>query len=166
MARIGISRVDVELDGTGPYLAHLERIRRADFTDVVLEGMNTIQRIQRRLAPVGKSGAGPHGRIPRSVKAARIRRSPEGGSTTATSSVNYGPAVYTNEGTGLYGYKKHKYLIQQVRVDRRTGQTYVHQFWHPGIRGTRWWDRGFELGSSVAKNLFRRKVGRIMSRGR
>ena len=123
-----------------------------DLSQVVLEGINSMQRYQRYYAPVGETGPGPHGRIPRSIRPARVMR--RNNSASATSRTDYGPAIFTNEGTGTKsgGGGGRPYFIPRG----------ASGFWHPGIRGTHWWERGAERGSIIALAAFRRKVERTL----
>lgn len=123
-----------------------------DMSQVVLEGINAMQKYQRQYAPVGETGSGPHGRIPRSIRPARVMR--RNNSASATSRTDYGPAIFTNEGTG-------------TKQSHGGGRPYFipigsSGFWHPGIRGTHWWERGAERGSIIALAAFRRKIERTL----
>lgn len=142
----------------GEYLEAVRRINSAlpnDMSQVVLEGINAMQRYQRQYAPIGETGEGPHGRIPRSIKPARVIR--RNNSASATSRTDYGPAIFTNEGTGSKqrGGGGRAYFIP--RAFGREGGVL-----HPGIRGTMWWERGAERGSIIALEAFRRKIERTL----
>ncbi len=128
----------------------------SDFTQVALEGIQEIQRMQRYSAPIGKGRLGrgeTHGRIPRSIKPARVQRL-TGGSAAGVSRTTYGPAIFTNEGTGIHRAGGSPYFIGVG--DEGEG------FNHPGIRGTHWWERGLDLGSPMALRAFERKVERML----
>ncbi len=137
----------------------LGRIRReANFSQVVLIGIQEIQRHQRREAPKGR------GNIPRSIRPARVVRDGPN-SWSATSKTNYGPAIFTNEGTGLHGPKGSRYEIiqrRQYKSGPRRGDDYEINISHPGVRGTHWWERGIEKGSPMALETFKRKVDTML----
>lgn len=137
----------------GDMAADLIRIRKSlNFSQVVLEGINTIQKWQRFSAPIGHTGRGPHGRIPRSIRPARVFQRPDG-SAWATSRTNYGPAIFTSEGTGQWGPSKRPYFI--ARENELTGS---RGYFHPGQRGTGWWERGLDMATPFALQAFQRKV--------
>lgn len=142
----------------GDLMRDLIRIQtQADFSQVVLEGINAIQQAQRKEAPKG------HGNIPRSIRPARIVRT--GNTWSATSQTNYGPAIFTNEGTGTHGPSGRPYPIVQRRTYKsgpRAGDEYEINIMHPGIKGTHWWERGAEIGSPLALEAFKRKVDRML----
>ncbi len=142
---------DVEFEGYDLYIGDITTIRAksADFSQVVLEGANEMQRWQKHLAPIGK-GRGPHGRIQRSIKTARITRG--GDRVVAMWSTDYVPAIVTSEGSGKYGPTGQPYEI-------RRGDS-VWQ--HPGVKGTGWWDAGAIKGESLAIGHFIRRVERIL----
>ncbi len=150
-------------------ISWLRRVsREANFEQVVLEGINAIQRFQRQEAPVGKEGT-----IPRSIKPARVIRERFGG-WSATSRTTSDRGWYTNEGTWSGRRSeyprppKERYQITQERRYRsgpREGQPYILNIDHPGIKAQKWFDKGFEQGVPVAESAFRRKVGRML-RGR
>lgn len=130
----------------------------ADFAQEVLIGIQAIQRAQKNLAPRGKDG-----RIPASISAGRITKAQN--TWSSISRTSYGPAVFTNEGTGTHGPKGMPYEIVQNRVYQSgplKGQAYTVNILHPGIRGTHWWEAGAEVGSKVGLEAFRRKVDRIL----
>jgi hypothetical protein len=141
----------------GQYLDAVRKINASkgmsDLSQVVLEGITAMQRYQRQYAPVGETGEGPHGRIPRSIKPARVIK--RNNAASATSRTDYGPAIFTNEGTGS-------------RQSDGGGRPYFIPrgstgFWHPGIRGSHWWERGADRGSLIALEAFRRKVERTLN---
>lgn len=137
----------------------LSRIRReSDFSQVVLEGISHIQRFQRAFAPKGR------GNIGRSIRPARVVK--QGSSSWhADSKTNYGPAIFTNEGTGLHGPKGSTYEIiqrRQYKSGPRKNDEYEINITHPGVRGTHWWERGMEAGSPLALEAFKRKVDRVL----
>ena len=141
----------------GKYLEAVRKINGdMELSQVVLEGITAMQRYQRKYAPIGETGEGPHGRIPRSIKPARVMR--RNNSASATSRTDYGPAIFTNEGTGS---RRSTGGGRPYFIPRGSGG-----FWHPGIRGSHWWERGAEHGSIIALAAFRRKVeSRLMVRG-
>jgi hypothetical protein len=135
----------------------LRRIKReANFAQVVLEGINAIQKFQRQLAPVGKTGRGPHGRIGRSILPARIYQRSDG-SAWAESRTGYGPAIFTSEGTGEWGPRRRPYFVAAESDDAGS-----RGYFHPGQRGTNWWERGANLGSPIALAAFQRKVEHML----
>lgn len=86
-------------------------------------------------------------------------------SWSALSQSKYGPAIFTNEGTGLHGPKGSKYEIIQRRKYKRgpnKDKEYEVNIKHPGIKGTGWWERGTEMGTPKALEAFKRKVDRIL----
>jgi hypothetical protein len=143
----------------GDMQRELMRIRsEADFSLTVLEGIQAIQHHQRREAPKG------HGNIPRSIRPARVIRNGRN-SWSGTSMTNYGPAIFTNEGTGTHGPSGRPYPIVQRRTYKsgpRMGQEYEINIMHPGIRGQRWWERGIEKGTPLAFEAFKRKVDTML----
>lgn len=143
----------------GDFLAEVRRIRNeADFSQVVLEGINAIQKFQRQMAPTHKFAS-----IPRSIHAGKIIQ--RGNVWSAESTTSHGPAIFTNEGTGTHGPSGSPYQIIQRRTYQsgpRKGQEYEINITHPGIRGTHWWERGAEMGSSLAIRSFQNKVERIL----
>jgi hypothetical protein len=149
----------------GDMEADLRRIQRGmDFSQVVLEGINAIQKFQKQFAPIGKSGKGPHGRIPRSIQPATIYRKTDG-SAWAFSRTSYGPAVFTNEGTGTFGPRNRPYFVGSGWGDTEQGGE--RGFMHPGIQGTHWFERGANMGSPIALAAFQRKVETMLRvRGR
>jgi hypothetical protein len=130
--------------------------KETNFSQTVLNGINAIQKFQRQYAPIGKTGKGPHGNIPRSIKPARVHTRPDG-SAWAESKTDYGPAIFTSEGTGQFGPRKRPYFIA-----RHSSSYNSRGYWHPGQRGTNWWDRGANFGSVIALSGFQRKVERIL----
>lgn len=146
----------VEIDhNIGSLGAELRRMQRdIDFGDVAEEGIRYMQLSQIGEAPIG-SGKGVHGRIPRNIDLPDVRRYPDG-SAEGISRTRYGPAIFTNLGTGLYGPEKKEYFIP--RPDWGEGRG----IWHPGIRGTHWWERGANKGAPLALAAFKRKVETIM----
>jgi hypothetical protein len=139
----------------GDYLDAVRQINSRlpnDVSQVVLEGITAMQRYQRQYAPRGETGEGPHGRIPRSIRPARVMR--RNNSASATSRTDYGPAIFTNEGTGT---KQSSGGGRPYFIPRGSSG-----FWHPGIRGTHWWERGAERGSIIALAAFRRKIERTL----
>lgn len=144
----------------GDMLADLRRIKREDdFTLVALEGIQAIQRYQKKFAPKGKQGS-----IPRSIKPARVSK--RGHTWTGVSRTTHPPAIFTNEGTGIHKPGGgERYPITQERTYKSgplKGQPYEVNILHPGIRGTHWWDRGFGVGSQLAIESFVRKVERVL----
>lgn len=143
----------------GDAIDYMRKVKgESDFSQEVLVGINAIQRAQKNLAPRGKQG-----RIPASIKAARITKTQN--MWSAVSRTSYGPAVFTNEGTGTHGPKGAPYEIVQNRVYKSgplAGQSYIVNIMHPGIRGTHWWEAGAVIGSKIGLEAFRRKVGRIL----
>ena len=137
----------------------IKRIRReADFSQVVLDGIQAIQHHQRREAPKGR------GNIPRSIRPARVIKNGRN-SWSGTSMTNYGPAIFTNEGTGTHGPSGSAYPIiqrRQYKSGPRAGDDYEVNIMHPGIRGTHWWERGAEKGTPLALEIFKRKVDRML----
>lgn len=130
--------------------AKVTRIKTsADFSQVVLEGMNAIQTAQRRAAPLGNTG-----RVRRSIRPARITRTQNG--VRGISRTTYGPAIFTNEGTGTFA------TPQIIKSGAPKGTAYFTPFaggfWHPGIRGSGWYAKGFNVGKKIALESFRRKV--------
>lgn len=151
----------------------LHRINRElDFQQVVRVGINAIQAAQRRTAPIGTTGRGPHGRIPRSIRAARVRTQDDG-SAIATSSTRYKPAIFTNEGTGLGASPaRNPYFIPVPTRTAGHGRMIRTNpgFMHPGIGAARvnpftgmgWWEEGADIGSTIAFEAFKRKVERVL----
>lgn len=156
-ARLDI-RVDLSADFRR-YRGMLRRLGRISFVSDVLDAMNYTQGLQRRTAPIGTKGPGPHGRIPRSIRPARITRSRD--TVQATTVTHYGPAVFTNSGTGKYGPEHRPYTIRQLRT-RRDGSTYIHEFVHPGIRGTHWWNDAVDAGAELFTSLVEHRVRRAI----
>lgn len=141
----------------GGFREELVRIRKeSDFTQVVIDGINAMQSGQRKFAPIGrgklKQGES-HGRIPRSIGPARIYRG-NNGSASGVSRTTYGPAIFTNEGTGTHRPGGSPYFIGVG--DEGDG------YMHPGIRGTHWWERGANYGSPIALRAFQNKVERML----
>lgn len=135
----------------------LERMRReVNFSDVVLEGINAMQQAQRTLAPVGTTGRGPHGRIPRHIQPSRVYTRADG-SAWAESRTSYGPAIFTSEGTGQFGPRHRPYFV--ARPNEEEGS---RGYFHPGQRGTGWWVAGAQMGEPVALLAFQTKVERIL----
>lgn len=143
------------------YAEYIRRIRReSDFSQVVLEGITAIQNAQKAIAPRGKLG-----NIPRNIPVARISRT--GHTWKGVSRTTYGPAVFTNKGTGTHGPKGSSYPITQNRIYKRgplAGKSYQVNIDHPGIKGTGWWEKGAEMGGEIALESFRRKVTRMLRR--
>lgn len=141
----------------GDFLQAVRKIEaEGDFSLVVLKGMNAIQKYQRQYAPKGRQK-----RVVRSIQTARITK--RGNIVSAVSKSNYGPAIFTNEGTGSFktwgstspnwSAKRRAYFIPQGSGG----------YWHPGIHGTHWWERGAERGSIIALAAFRRKVETMLT---
>jgi len=128
--------------------------KKMEFQQVVLEGIQAMQRFQKAFAPVGTTGPGPHGRIPRSIQAARLRKTFLGNWVGVSRTV-YPPAIFTNEGTGKYGSNNRPYFVPHS--DGQQGG-----YMHPGMRGTGWWERGANMGSPIALAAFQRKVERAL----
>jgi hypothetical protein len=126
-----------------------------DFKDVAKIGIEAIQQAQQQQAPIG-SGPGVHGRIPRSIETS-VRSTDSEGSAEGVSRTIYGPAIFTNLGTGLHGPEHSEYFIP--RPDWGEGRGIMH----PGIRGTHWFERGANLGSPLALAAFRAKVMTILA---
>jgi hypothetical protein len=126
-----------------------------DMRDVAKAGIEAMQLAQIGQAPIG-SGAGVHGRIPRSLETS-VRSTDSEGSAEGASFTRYGPAIFTNKGTGLYGPEHAEYFIP--RPDWGEGRGIMH----PGIRGTHWFERGANLGSPLALAAFRAKVMTLLS---
>lgn len=126
----------------------LEDIRRikeeADFSLVVDEGIAHIRAAQRRAAPIGKTGPGPHGRIPKSIQQSNVLQ--QGDTWKASTHTNYGPAIFTNVGT------KKKYMMW-------------HGGKHPGLEAGHWWEAGSSLGANLAEKAFKDKVERMLRVG-
>jgi hypothetical protein len=141
------------------FIAKIRRIRaESNFSLVVLEGINAIQKYQRMLSPKGKDG-----NIPRSIAAGRIIK--QGNTWVGTSLTNYGPAIFTNEGTGIHGPLGATYPITQIRTYKKgpnAGNEYEVNIDHPGIRGTHWWEKGAAIGSTLALRSFEDKVERLL----
>jgi hypothetical protein len=137
----------------------LKRIRKeADFSQEVLVGIQAIQHAQRREAPKGR------GNIARSIRPARVTKNGRN-SWSGTSMTNYGPAIFTNEGTGTHGPSGRPYPIiqrRQYKTGPRAGDDYEINIMHPGIRGTQWWERGADKGAPLALEAFKRKVDRML----
>lgn len=112
-------------------------------------------------APVGKKGPGPHGRIPKSLKspAPTFTVDDAGGRTDKAEVYSlYGPAVFTNEGTGKHGMRRSPYPI------RRGDMTFMH----PGIKGNQWFGVAFAEGSELVQRRMHEvmdEVGDILSGG-
>jgi hypothetical protein len=137
----------------GDMRADLLRIRKElNFSQVVLDGINAIQKFQRMLAPIGHTGRGPHGNIPRKILPARVYQRGDG-SAWAWSRTSYGPAIFTSEGTGQFGPRNRPYFV--ARENEETGS---RGYFHPGQRATHWWERGANMGSPFALASFERKV--------
>lgn len=140
------------------YYDDVRRIRREiDFSDVVLTGINAMQRFQRQFAPIGTTGPGPHGRIPRSIKPARVIRGADG-SASASSISTYPPAIFTAEGTGTFATPKRTPYF----ISRTTDSGQIVGFTHPGIHGTNWFERGANRGAPIALQAFTDKVERML----
>jgi hypothetical protein len=157
-----VMHIELEIqDNWDDFSQDLRRINREmDFSQVVLTGINAIQSQQRRLAPVGKTGPGPHGRIARNIRPARIVV--KEGEVSATSRTSYGPAIFTSLGTGRYGPGGDPYEVVQ-HYDSGEERKWTH----PGIEGTGWWERGANLGAPIALQSFQRKVETVLKmRGR
>lgn len=148
-------QVRIELDVEHDYeklREYSERIRaEANLSQVVLTGIQAMQTIQRSMSPIDKDR-----RIPASIRPARISRT--GNTWSGVSRTTYGPAVFTNEGTGTHGPKGSKYPIHNAFGIE--GNTIMH----PGIQGTHWWDTSSALGGKIALEGFKRKVKRMMRR--
>ena len=156
-----LAQIRLTFSKSGDMLEDVRRIQReSDFSRVVADGINAIQREQKRIAPVGQSGRGPHGRIARSILPAKIYIRNDG-SAEGVSRTTYGPAIFTNEGTGSFSPGGRPYFIPRPDWGKGEGLT------HPGIRGTGWWERGANLGSPLALRAFQNKVERMLRiRGR
>jgi hypothetical protein len=126
-----------------------------DMTDVARIGAEAMQKGQQSTAPVG-SGPGVHGRIPRSIETS-VKSTDNRGSAEGVSRTRLDIATYTNLGTGLHGPKHSEYFIP--RPDWGEGRG----IWHPGIRGTHWFERGANLGAPVALAAFRAKVTEMLA---
>lgn len=114
-----------------------------EFEQVVLEGINEIQRLQRRAAPVHKRGS-----IPKGIRPARVTNTEDG--AKATSKTKGMEAIWTNFGTkGPY------------RIERSDGSSFVH----PGQAAQRWWDDSTLAGFIAAEDVFRRKIERVLGVG-
>lgn len=147
-------RLDID-NNFGDARRKLELTRESiDFTDVAREGIEAMALAQIGQAPIG-SGPGVHGHIPRSIETQVYPLG--GGSAVGRSRTNERTAVYTNLGTGLHGPEGKEYFIP--RPDWGEGRG----IWHPGIKGTHWWERGANLGSPIALAAFRRKVSEIIA---
>lgn len=137
----------------------LARIRREmNFSDVVLEGINAMQHAQRTLAPIGTTGRGPHGRIPRHIQPSRVYTRADG-SAWAESKTSYGPAIFTSEGTGQFGPRHRPYFVQ---TDSESEGKSSRGYFHPGQRGTGWWVAGAQMGEPMALLAFQAKIERIL----
>lgn len=123
----------------------VEELRRiqdeANFSLVVDEGITHIRAAQRRTAPVGKTGKGPHGRIPKSIQQSNVQRIDD--TWKASTHTNYGPAIFTNVGT------KKNYMMW-------------HGGTHPGLKAGYWWEAGAALGGELAEKAFKDKVERML----
>lgn len=146
----------LELDhNVGSVRAALKEMESSiDFTDVAREGIEAMALGQIGQAPIGE-GPGVHGSIPRSIDTQVYPLG--GGSAVGRSRTNEPRAVFTNVGTGTHGPEGKEYFIP--RPDWGEGRG----IWHPGIKGTHWWERGANTGSPVALAAFRRKVSEIMT---
>lgn len=117
---------------------------KLNFEQVVLEGINDIQRLQREQAPVHKRGS-----IPKSIRAATVHPITDGHS--ATSKTSRPEAIWTNYGTkGPYTITHHV-----------TGQ----DFQHPGQKAQYWWDRATLAGFLLAEEAFRHKIENVLGVG-
>jgi hypothetical protein len=136
----------------------LVRIQKElNMTDVVLEGINAMQQAQRTLAPIGTTGRGPHGRIPRNIQPARVYRRADG-SAWAESRTSYGPAIFTSEGTGQFGPRHRPYFVATDSTEDESSRGYMH----PGQRGTGWWVAGAQMGEPMALLAFQAKIERVL----
>jgi hypothetical protein len=151
-------KMTIRVHGTyGDMAKDLVRIdSELDFTQVVLEGINYMQQAQRTLAPIGTKGKGPHGRIPRHIKPARVYQRNDG-SAWAESRTSYGPAIFTSEGTGQFGPRHTPYFVARENED--TGSK---GYFHPGQRGTNWWNAGAQMGEPAALLAFQSKIERML----
>ncbi len=151
-------RIRATID-SGRFKTLLTRIRtESDFSQVVLTGINEIQREQRLAAPIRKNRS-----IPKSIKAGRVVQ--KRNTWQADSSTDLVQAVVTNVGSGLHGPSRSAYPITQTRRYRsgpNKGQEYEINISHPGVRGTHWWERGTELGGLLAFRSFQNKVERML----
>lgn len=139
----------------------LVRIQKElNFSDVVLEGINAMQAAQRTLAPIGTTGPGPHGRIPRSIQPSRVYMRKDG-SAWAESRTSYGPAIFTSEGTGKFGPRHRPYFVATDSL-REGEQGASRGYMHPGQRGTGWWVAGAQMGEPVALLAFQTKIERVL----
>lgn len=97
---------------------------------------------------------GSTGRVRRSLKTPRIVRTQNG--VSAISRTTYGPAIFTNEGTGTFANPP------IIKKGAPKGTAYFTPwaggFWHPGISGSGWFGKGFNVGRNIAIESFRRKV--------
>lgn len=123
-------------------IKELQRIKsELNFSLVVEEGITRIRAAQRQAAPIGKTGKGPHGRIPKSIQQSNVMEF-RGEQWEATSTTSYGPAIFTNEGTRSY------------------------MMWnggrHPGLQAQGWWEKGTAIGEPLALRAFEEKVERVL----
>lgn len=109
------------------------------FEQVVLEGINEIQRLQRKAAPVYKRGS-----IPRGIRPATVTKLEDG--AKATSKTRGMEAIWTNFGT-----KPHT-------ITSKFGNEYQH----PGQRAQHWWEDSTVAGFIAAEDVFRRKIENVL----
>lgn len=145
--RIEVMGIEIEIyHMIDKYLKELDRIKKeSNFSLIVDEVIDDIRAQQRYFAPVGTTGKGPHGRIPKSIERSNVVRSesPEGDEWYASTSTDYGPAIFTNEGT------KKNYRMW-------------HGGTHPGLERQGWFELGAFAGEELAKKSFQAKVERML----
>lgn len=156
------ARVSVALEvehNFGDLIEDLARIRKeSNFSQVVLTGINAIRKAQQQVAPTGKDRS-----IPGSIRANHVVS--RDNYWYSDSITNEPRAIFTNEGTGMYGPSKSPYPIVQNRTYQsgpRRGESFIVNIMHPGIRGTHWWEKGADLGGIIALAAFDAKVERIL----
>lgn len=162
-------RLGVRLSGYDPAIRSIggatQRFRKHS-KEAVRLGAKGFRKHQARLAPVGERGS-----IPPSL---RTYVRPFRGGWRGVSYTNYNVAMFTSEGTGMRGgYRPDKYPVP-VDYDgplnkmvsyrsKRTGEM-VWVGRHPGIKGTKWFLKGFEAGIPEAERRFTSAVRRSFTR--
>lgn len=149
-------KIQLKVNTTYDYvISEMQRIQaETNMEQVVLQGITDIQKAQRKYAPRGKTG-----QIPMSIRPGRVVR--RGDSVTGTSETNRPEAIFTNEGTGRFANPP------RIKKGAPEGKAYFipigsRGFWHPGIKGTHWWEKGAEVGGTLAFRSFRHKIERIL----
>lgn len=166
-------RVGVRTKGIKPTQRKLRRAEEtldANMSIGVYRGMLAIARRQKFLAPVGR-----HGSIPRSIRVLPARR--VGRAFVASSQTSLPLAFFHEEGTGLHGPYQSPYTLYWRMPDgtRRPGGRPVHggadysfeggrPIKHPGVKATRFFEKGFTYGADEAADTLYRQVGRSFVR--